>query len=67
VGDKDRKAFQLSFNGFLKVEFPGSRVTSDGGLLLVGELDERLAFGKLIDEHLGEMLNRLAALPVPGG
>jgi hypothetical protein len=52
VGDKDRKPFQLSFNGLLKVDFQGSRVTSDGGLLLVRELDERLGLGKLIGEHL---------------
>jgi len=47
VGDKDREPFQLSFNGFLKIDFQGSRVTSDGGLLLVRELDERLGLGKL--------------------
>ena len=52
MGDKDREPFQLSFNGFLKVDFQGSRVTSDGGLLLVRELDERLGLGRLIDEHL---------------
>ena len=50
MGDKENKPFQLSFNGFLKVDFQGSRVTSDGGLLLVRELDERLGFGKLIDD-----------------
>ena len=48
MGGKDRKPFQLSFNGYLKVDFQGSRVTSDGGLLLVGELDERLGLGELI-------------------
>jgi hypothetical protein len=52
AGDKDRKPFQLSFNDFLNVDFQGSRVTSDGGLLLVRELDEPLGLGKLIDEHL---------------
>ena len=52
MGEKENKPFQLSFNGFLRVEFQGSRVTSDGGLLLVRELDERLGLGKLIDEHL---------------
>ena len=52
MGDKEQREFQLSFNGFLKVDFQGSRVTSDGGLLLVRELDERLGLGKLIDEHL---------------
>jgi hypothetical protein len=52
VGEKETKPFQLLFNGFLKVDFQGSRVTSDGGLLLVRELDKRLGLGKLIDEHL---------------
>jgi hypothetical protein len=36
----------------LKVDFQGSRVTSDGGLILARELDERLGFGELIEEHL---------------
>jgi hypothetical protein len=36
----------------LKVDFQGSRVTSDGGLILVRELDERLRFGELIEQHL---------------
>ena len=44
--------FQLSFNARLKVAFQGSRVTSDGGLILVRELDERLGFGELIQQHL---------------
>ena len=47
-----RQAFQLSFNRFLRVGFQGSRVTSDGGLILVRELDERLRFGELIEWHL---------------
>jgi hypothetical protein len=36
----------------LKVDFQGSRVTSDGGLILVRELDERLGLGELIEQHL---------------
>jgi hypothetical protein len=36
----------------LKISFQGSRVTSDGGLILVRELDERLGFGELITQHL---------------
>ena len=32
------------------------RVTSDGGLILVRELDERLGLGKLIGEHLSDSL-----------
>ena len=41
MGEKQTKPFQLSFNGSLKVDFQGSHVTSDGGLILVRELDER--------------------------
>ena len=52
MGEKQTKPFQLSFNGSLKVDFQGSHVTSDGGLILVRELDERLGLGKLIGEHL---------------
>jgi hypothetical protein len=36
----------------LKIDFQGSRITSDGGLILVRELDERLGFGELIGQHL---------------
>jgi Transposase DDE domain group 1 len=44
--------FQLSFSGFLHIDFHGSRVTSDGGLLLVRELDERLGLTGLIQNYL---------------
>ena len=44
MGEKQNGPFQLCFNRFLKVDFQGSRVTSDGGLVLVCELDERLVW-----------------------
>lgn len=34
MGEAQNQPFQLSFNPALKVEFQGSRVTSDGGLIL---------------------------------
>jgi len=52
VGEDPKQPFQLSFNASLKIDFHGSRVTSDGGLILVRELDERLGFGDLIQQHL---------------
>ena len=52
MGEKQNQPFQLSFNTSLKVDFQGSRVTSDGGLILVRELDERLGLGDLIRQHL---------------
>jgi hypothetical protein len=52
MGETQNQPFHLSFNTSLKVDFQGSRVTSDGGLILVQELDERLGFGELIEQHL---------------
>jgi hypothetical protein len=52
VGEGPKQPFQLSFNASLKIDFQGSGVTSDGGLILVRELDERLGFGELIQQHL---------------
>jgi len=54
MGEKQNQPFQLLFNASLKVDFQGSRVTSDGGLILVRELDERLGLEKLIEEQLSD-------------
>ena len=54
MGELQTEPFQFTFNGFLKVAFPGSRITSDAGLLLVRELDERLGLATLIAEHLSD-------------
>src|SRR5712664_4507929 len=64
VGETQKEPFQLSFNGRLKVDFQGSRVTSDGGLLLVRELDERLGFGALIERHLADARGKNTQLPL---
>ena len=52
MGETQTQPFQLSFRPSVKVDFQGSRVTSDGGLILARELDERLGFGELIGQHL---------------
>ncbi len=52
MGEKQSQPFQLSFNPSLKVDFQGSHVTSDSGLLLVRELDERLGLSSLMVEYL---------------
>src|ERR1700681_4243645 len=54
VGETQNRPFQLSFNSALRVEFQGARVTSDGGLILVRELDERLGLSELMDHHLSD-------------
>jgi hypothetical protein len=64
VGEQQNQPFQLSFNPSLKVDFQGSRVTSDGGLLLVRELDERLGLSELIAEHLTDSRGKNTQLPM---
>jgi len=54
VGERQNRPFQLSFNSLLKVDFQGARVTSDGGLVLVRELDERLGLSELMERHLSD-------------
>jgi hypothetical protein len=54
MGEKQNQPFHLLFNASWKVDFQGSRVTSNGGLILVRELDERLGLEKLIEEHLSD-------------
>ena len=51
MGEKQNQPFQLLFNASLKVDFQGSRVTSNCGLILVRELDERQVLEHLIEEH----------------
>src|SRR3989441_7946523 len=51
VGDATSGPVRLSFNLQLRVEFRGATVTSDAGLLLPRELDERLGLDALIERH----------------
>jgi hypothetical protein len=64
MGEQQNQPFQLSFNASLKVDFQGSRVTSDGGLVLVRELDERLGLSELIEQHLTDSRGKNAQLPL---
>ncbi len=52
MGETQKQPFQLSFNSSLMVDFQGARVTSDGGLILVRELDVRLGLSELMERHL---------------
>src|SRR2546427_11736044 len=54
MGDATSGPVRLSFNPQLRVEFRGVRVTSDAGLLLPRELDERLGLSALIERHLSD-------------
>jgi hypothetical protein len=52
MGEKQNQPLQLSFKTSLEAKFQGSRATSDGGQILVCELDERLGFRELIQQQL---------------
>jgi hypothetical protein len=52
MGDAISGPVRLSYNPQLRVEFRGAAVTSDAGLLLPRELDERLGLSALIERHL---------------
>ncbi len=64
MGEKQNQPFQLSFNASLKVDFQGSRVTSDGGLILVRELDQRLGLSELVQQHLADPRGKNTQLPL---
>ena len=63
MGERQNQPFQFSFNAALKVDFQGSRVTSDGGLILVRELDEHLGLRELIKQHLADPRGKNTRLP----
>jgi DDE family transposase len=52
MGDATSGRVRLAFNPQLRVEFRGATVTSDAGLLLPRELDQRLGLSGLIERHL---------------
>jgi hypothetical protein len=64
VGETKSQPFQLSSNPSLKVDFQGSRVTFDGGLILVRGLDERRGFSELIGQRLTDFRAKNTQLPL---
>jgi len=54
MGDAKWGPVRLSFNPQPRVEFRGSTVTPDAGLLPPRELDEHLGLSALIERHLSD-------------
>src|SRR5712691_2598029 len=66
MGDAESGPVRLSFNPQLRVEFRGATVTSDAGLLLPRELEERLGLSALIERHLTDpRTGRNRQFPLP--
>src|SRR3982751_1599697 len=54
AGEADRAALRVEFDARLRLEFHGSRVTSDGGLLAFRDLDDALGLTDLAGEVLAD-------------
>jgi hypothetical protein len=68
MGEKQNRPFHFSFNSSLKVDFQGSQIASDAGLLLVREFDERLGLNQLICDNLTRIVAaRKDGQPALGG
>ncbi len=52
MGESKKDALRVNFDRKLKVEFHGTKVTSDAGLLAYRELDEVLGLTTMIESEL---------------
>ena len=55
MGEARKDALRLNFDRKLKLEFHGTKVTSDGGLLAYRELDDALSLTSAIDSRLRDI------------
>ena len=64
IGETLEAGLQVAFDRRLELELHGSRITSDAGLLAVGELDDMLGLSTITGEMLASPGPvRTAAIP----
>ena len=54
MGEGQEGSLKLHFDGHLRLEFRGAKVTSDAGLLVVRELDEVLGLTDMAGEKISD-------------
>ena len=52
MGESKNKCFSVEFNKKLRINFKGAQVTSDGGLVAIREMDEKLGLTEMAEEYL---------------
>ena len=65
MGEARKTPLRVNFDRRLKLEFHGSDISSDAGLLPYRELDDALGLSELAGEVLSDIRRGLRSAPLP--